>query len=208
MTRCIERGRMVSFRVLDAFSRLVRNLPSREPTPKRRLRKKVSEDSTQVFDRMRVSVVMAHEPVANNRWITERWRVVGVVAASAIRQPGEGRTVIYSGADGTQYLWPGFELRLFPHESESYYRNLLGQMPSVYVVCQVDDGGEWIPVEVGVDYVEAGARREAGDELEAVSMPPEVYRWVEAFVVKHYTPEEPKMKRKRSGGPKLYEPND
>lgn len=173
----------------------------------------MSEDSSVASDRLRVSVIMAHEPVANNRWIAERWRVVGVVAARAVSPPGEGRTVIYSGADGTHYLWPGFELRLYPDESESYYRNLLGQMPSVYVVCQVDDDGEWIPVEVSVDYVDAGARREAGDELEAVSMPPEVYRWVEAFVVKHYTPEEPKSKRKRpdahrSGGPRLYEPND
>lgn len=173
----------------------------------------MSEDFQLPNDRLRVSVITAHEPVANNRWITERWRVVGVVAADAGAEPDEGRTMIYSGADGTHYLWPGFELRLYPHESESYYRNLLGQTPSVYVVCQESEDGELVPVEVSVEYVEAGARREAGDELDAVSMPPEVYRWLEAFVITHFTPEEPKMNRKRphahrSGGPKLYEPND
>lgn len=175
--------------------------------------KNMSEGSSLANDRLRVSVITAHEPVANNRWITERWRVVGVVAARAETQLNGARTMIYSGADGTQYLWPGFELRLYPDESESYYRNLLGQTPSVYVTCQVDEDGELIPVGTTADYAEAGARREAGDEVAAVSMPPEVYRWVEAFVVQHFKPEEPKMKRKRpdthrSGGSKLYEPND
>ena len=88
--------------------------------------KNMSEGSSLANDRLRVSVITAHEPVANNRWITERWRVVGVVAARAETQLNGARTMIYSGADGTQYLWPGFELRLYPDESESYYRNLLG----------------------------------------------------------------------------------
>lgn len=162
---------------------------------------------------MRLAVITAHEPVADNPWITERWRVIGVVAGDTRAGSGSVRTIIYSGAEGTHYLWSGFQLQLYPHESESYYRNLLGQVPSIYVVCQLAEDGELIPIETSADYAEAGARREAGDEVAAVSMPPEVYRWVEAFVVKHYAPEEPKMKRKRAdshrgGGPRLYEPND
>lgn len=171
------------------------------------------EETLVLNEKMRLSVITAHEPVTNNPWITERWRVVGVVAAGRSEGEHAGPTIIYAGDNGTHYLWPGFELHLYPHESESYYRNLLGQTPSIYVVYQLDESGELIPVETSADYVEAGARREAGDELEAVAMPPEVYRWIEAFVVKHYTPEEPKMRRKRpdahrSGGPRLYEPND
>lgn len=175
--------------------------------------KAVAEESLLPADSMRVSVIVGREPVTNNRWVTERWRVIGVVASATPKAGSKERTMIYSGADGTHYLWPGFEVRLYPHDTESYYRNLLGQSPSLYVVCQIDEDGELIPVEVSADYVEAGARREAGDELEAVNMPPEVYRWVEAYVVQNYQPEEPKLKRKRpdayrSGGPKLYEPND
>jgi hypothetical protein len=169
-----------------------------------------SEQDGVLADRMRLSVITAREPVANNPWITERWRVTGVIVSSVSKT---GRMPIYAGPDGTHYLWPGFELRLYPHESESYYRNLLGDVPSVYVVCQVDESGELIPVETSADYAEAGARREAGDEVAPVSMPPEVYRWVEAFVAKHYVPEETKTKRKRPdsqrrAGPRIYEPND
>lgn len=171
------------------------------------------ENDDMLSDRMWLSVITAREPVSNNPWITERRRVIGVVASGPSGAGIAGPTTIYSGANGTHFLWSGFELRLYPHESESYYRNLLGQTPSIYVVYQLDEDGELIPVETSADYVEAGARREAGDELEAVDMPPEVYRWVEAFVIKHYAPEEPKTRRKRpdthrSGGPKLYEPND
>jgi Protein of unknown function (DUF3305) len=173
----------------------------------------MGQDDDMLNNRMWLSVITAREPVANNPWIAERWRVVGVVVAAPSDGAVTGPTTIYSGTDGTHFLWSGFELRLYPHESESYYRNLLGQIPSIYVVYQLDETGELIPVETSADYVEAAARRESGDELEAVPMPSDVHRWVEAFVLKHYVPEEPKMKRKRpdahrSGGPRLYEPND
>ena len=172
-----------------------------------------TESNTSRPDSFPLSVITAREPVANNPWITERWRVLGVVGGHSAGASNDGRSVIYSGADGTRYLWPGFEIRLRKHETESYYLNLLGQEPSVYVVCHVDDGGELVPVETTVEYVEAGARREAGDEVCPVRMPPEVYRWVEAYVIEHYTPEEPKMKRKhahwgKGEGGRRSEPND
>lgn len=143
-----------------------------------------------------VAVVTAREPVADNRWITERWRVVGVV-------PGEvgageaGRRLIRSGRDGEQYLWAGFSIRLNDTDADAYYFNLVAQSPSVLVVCERDEAGELIPRVATVDYIDAMSYREAEYEVHAVPIPPEIYVWVEAYVLEHYTPEEKPLRRKR-----------
>jgi hypothetical protein len=49
---------------------------------------------------------------------------------------------------------------------------------------------------VSASFDEAHAYLEAEGDAEAVPMPPEIYQWVERFVLKHYVPER-KVKRKR-----------
>lgn len=142
-----------------------------------------------------VSVITAREPVANNPWISERWRVVGVVPADA-NAPG-GRALIRSGPEGDQYLWSGFEIRLRPSDADAYYFNLIAQNPSLQVICQTLDHGELRPVLVTADYIDAMSHREAGAEVQAVAIPPEIYVQLERFVLAHYTPEETQSRRKR-----------
>lgn len=154
-----------------------------------------------------VSVIVAQEPVVNLPWTTERWTVLGIIAGEQMaqthgQQNGHGddangnHRLIRSGSEGKQYLWPGFALRLLRSEADSYYVNLVGKTPSVYVVGQRDDAGALLPILTTVEYLEATGYAEADYEVFAVPMPPEIYRWVEAFVLEHYTPDEKKMKRK------------
>jgi hypothetical protein len=49
---------------------------------------------------------------------------------------------------------------------------------------------------VTLSYDEAAAYTEVEEEVFAVPMPPEVYRWVENYVLEHYVPEK-RRKRKR-----------
>lgn len=145
-------------------------------------------------DSFPVSVITAREPVPNNAWISERWRVVGVVPGG--HTEGDERAQIRSGPEGEQYIWSGFRIRLRKSEADSYYFNLVAQNPNLQVICQVQDGGELRPVLVTADYIDAMAHREAGAEVQGVAMPPDIYVWVERFVLEHYTPEEKKQKRK------------
>lgn len=143
-----------------------------------------------------IGVVTAREPVSGNRWITERWRVVGVVPGEV--PAGEtGRRLIREGPDGEQYLWGGFAIRLDATDADAYYFNLVGQSPSVLVICERGDGGELIPRVATVDYIDAMSYREAEYEVHSVPIPPEVYVWVERYVLEHYTPEEKPLRRKR-----------
>jgi hypothetical protein len=53
------------------------------------------------------------------------------------------------------------------------------------------------PFLVSLSFDEANAYLETDDvDVFPVAMPPELYRWIEAFVLAHYVPE-PRRKRKR-----------
>lgn len=155
-----------------------------------------SEASETKTARIALAVVTAREAVAGNRWISERWRVVGVVASADA--PGKlNRRALRTDTDSEQYLWTGLTLQLHPSEAESYYYNLLGTNPSVYVYCDDDPSGEPCPRFVTAEYIDAMGHRETGNSTHAVPMPPDIYRRIERYVLEHYQPEEPKMKRKR-----------
>jgi len=154
------------------------------------------QENVELIDRVPLSVITAREPVADNPWITERWRVAGVVAGEAKGGGKITRTLLRYGPDGEQYLWTGFALRLRPVEADGYYYNIIGQNPSLYVYCEHDDSGEPRPRSITAEYIDALSHAEVGNATFAVPMPPEVYRIVEQFVLVHFEPEEPRMKRK------------
>jgi len=144
-----------------------------------------------------VAVVTAREPVKDNPWISQRWRVVGVVRAA--HDAVAGRTQIRSGPDGEQYLWNGLQIQLRESEADSYYYNLVDVPARVILLCQTGDDGEPRPVVVTADYIDAMAHREAGADVHAVAIPPDLYVWLEQYVVAHYIPEEKQTRRKHDG---------
>lgn len=156
-----------------------------------------------------LAVLTAREAVHDNPWITERWRVLGVVAGESFGSAREKR-VIRSTPESEQCLWIGLSLYLNVSEADSYYYNLIGDNPCVYIFGHRDTSGEIVPTQVSVEYIEAMAHAETGNEVFSVPMPPEVYRTVEEFVLEHFVPEEPRQSRKRSGksGGGYREPND
>ncbi len=121
--------------------------------------------------------------------------VVGVLTRPAPNQAGLRKQRIHADADNEQYLWTGLDLNLHPDASESYYCNLMGEKPSVFVVSRSEQGCLQ-PFLVTLSYDEAASYMEVDESVSAVPMPAEIYRWCEAFVLEHYVPEK-KRKRKR-----------
>jgi hypothetical protein len=159
----------------------------------------IARPSAVSADRFPVSVITVCEPVTDNPWISERWRVLGVVAGDAdgARGPDAPQpSLIRGGAGARQYLWTGFEIRLFPAGADSYYFNLVGEQPIVLVVCQASEDRGLAPMLVTADYIDALAHREAGADVHAVPIPPEIYVWLEQYVLEHYRPDEDRPKRK------------
>ena len=63
------------------------------------------------------------------------------------------------------------------------------------VIADPDEGEGPQPTMVSLSFDEAHAYLESEQEVFAVPVPPEIYRWAEAFVLSHYVPEK-KIKRK------------
>jgi hypothetical protein len=64
------------------------------------------------------------------------------------------------------------------------------------VVCREEDGERPEPALVTASYGEAASYSEVDENVYAVPIPPEIYLWIEAYVLEHYVPEK-RRKRKR-----------
>jgi hypothetical protein len=144
-----------------------------------------------------VAVVMARRTVAGKRWSVPSWRVAGVVAGAAIADPSARGTPIRADGDEEQFLWGGLTVDLFRDSAASYWANLTGSQPALFVLCSADDAGTLVPKSVTADQDEASSGVEVDDKVFSAPIPPELYRHLEEFVVAYHVPEE-KKKRKRA----------
>jgi len=100
-------------------------------------------------------------------------------------------------AEVQQVLHPGFVLRLHKAEAEGYYLNVAGTEPRVFVLWRME-GESAVPVHVSVSTDEAARWLDGGHAVDGVTMPPEIYAWVGAFVEANYRPEPRKRIKPRS----------
>ncbi len=107
-----------------------------------------------------------------------------------------GRKLIRDDGGARAYLCSGLRVALYRDDADSYYFNLMGEKPSLFVICRQEAGGALQPALLTLSYDEAVSHMEVDDPVYSVPMPPEIYRWVERFVLTHYVPEK-KKKRKR-----------
>lgn len=150
----------------------------------------VSESLPQTFT---VSLIMQQSP-SNNPWLESQWEAVGILAEEGA---ANSSVELIQEEDGIRrYLYRGFTLRLYEDECESYYHNLISPNPCGYVVATVADDGTPQPLLVSLSFDEAHAYLEGDEALYTVPVPPEIYRWTEAYVLAHYVPEQ-RTKRKR-----------
>lgn len=144
-----------------------------------------------------VAVILGRRTVGRSGWSVASWRAVGVVAGSSL-PAGEARgQPVHSDDDEEHFLWGGLRLDLYRDATEGYWSNLLGQQPSLFILCTRREDGMVEPMSVTADIHEASSGMEGDDEVFASPMPPEVYQYVERFVVEHHVPEQ-KRKRKRT----------
>lgn len=144
-----------------------------------------------------VAVILGRRVVARSGWSVPSWRAVGVVAGDMLPGPEARGVLVHSGDDEEHFLWGGFSLDLYRDAADSYWSNLMGRQPVLFVLCVEREDGSLKPVSVTADMHEASSGHEGDDRVFSAPMPPEVYLRVERFVVEHHVPQEPK-KRKRT----------
>jgi len=143
-----------------------------------------------------VAVVLCYRQTPDNPWQEGSWAVDGIVAGQQAGDVRQERVLIHSAADTRLYLCGGFTVQLYRDEAESYYQNLMAEKPAAFAICERGDNGEITPRQVTLSYAEATSYMEMEEDVYNVALPPELYRWLEQYVLEHYVPEK-KKKRKR-----------
>ena len=155
------------------------------------------DDTAHLPSSMSVAVIMQCTPT-DNPWIDNAWTAVGVTGDTHVdAEKGEHVRVINEQAGVRHILHSGFNISLHVDECESYYHNLKSPEPGCYVIARNDDEDIPVPYLVTLSFDEANAYLECEDIVFPVAMPPEIYRWMEGFVLQHYVPEK-RVKRKRN----------
>ncbi|MGB5201176.1 MAG: DUF3305 domain-containing protein, partial [Sedimenticolaceae bacterium] len=143
--------------------------------------------------RLPVSVVLERRP-AVSRWADHVWTAAGITVGR--HADGTEAQLIREDQGVSYFLIGGLDVALYVDECESYYYNLVSDSPRAYVIAHTDGGQtQPHPFRVSMSFDEAHAYLEGDDEVYAVDVPAELYRWTEAFVIAHYFPQK-KTKRK------------
>jgi len=98
-----------------------------------------------------------------------------------------------------RYLWHGYAVNFHRDACERYWHSLIGEKPLVYVVLakdEIDDSVE--PALVTVDYDEAVAHCETDNDVLTATIPGELYRLMEHYVMTHYRPVEFKKRKRKN----------
>ena len=155
-----------------------------------------TDPHTPAADRFPVCVVVSQR-ISTHRWggvVREVDAVVPGHPHTASTQPTVMRANPAGGA--TRSLWCGFAIRLHRDEGESYYANLLMDMPKAFVVCRPDEAGTLAPWLVTVSYDVAVSYGEGGDAVFAVPLAEALIAWLERYVLDNYIPQR-RTKRER-----------
>jgi len=132
---------------------------------------------------------------------SRRWKALGLVAGEQFASPAPERRPMRTGPEGDLFLWTGFTCRLHPAHTDDYAYNLQSDTPGVYIIVRTADRS-FRPCSVTLSLDEAQNTdatdlRSADDTVLTVPMPPEVYRWVERFILDHHVPKRRKARGKK-----------
>ena len=125
------------------------------------------------------------------RWDAEQWEATGVVRDNLTTGAGQ---VIVQNERTTQYLFPGFQLKLRIDEAEGYFLNITSPQPKVFVLWRKDDEDDVArPRHVTVSFNEGARWMDGGASVDGVALPVDLLAWIGEFVESNYKPE-PKKK--------------
>ena len=140
-----------------------------------------------------VAILLEKKLVQGPGWSVPEWSLVGVLGGD--HRAGPASEPVPVRAEGDRYVWGGYRLTLYLDSCESYWNNLMGKQPSLFVICTQAESG-LRPLLVTADGLEASASLEGDDEVFRAPIPPDIDVRIERFVVENYVPRKPK-KRKR-----------
>ena len=135
--------------------------------------------------RMHVAVLMEKKP-STHPWASYSYQAIGVIVRESEEEKAVSRVYRNDGVE--HFLVTGMSLQLFADECESYYHNLMSPEPGCFIVAEHPEDDEEMPLPylVSLSFDEVHAYFEGDEQIYSVAIPPELYRWAEAYVLTHY----------------------
>lgn len=145
-----------------------------------------------------VSVIMERREKQRGPWRYVDWKATGVLVGGHLQKRYPEKSLLHEDKECQRYLWTNFVIELFKDGAESYWNNLMASKPSLFVVCRDDVETEDLePFLVTANYDEIIGYLEVEDKVFSLPIPPEIYQWLERYVVNNYKPPQ-RRKRKRT----------
>ncbi|MGA8262545.1 MAG: DUF3305 domain-containing protein [Arenicellales bacterium] len=144
-----------------------------------------------------VSIVMERTEKRRDRWRFVEWSAAGVLTGDPHLSAASKRLVIHEEEGRQRIMWTGFSIRLLKDGAESYWANLMAEYPSLFIVCHRDESdAEPEPFLVTVNYDDIIGYQEVDTDVYSLPLPPDIYQWLERYVVNNYVPEVKKKRRR------------
>ena len=140
---------------------------------------------------------MTFTVILSRRLSGGRWRVPSTALAGILPPRGEKSGMEVLREESGLFAFHGVPMTLRRDLCESYWANVSGENPRLFVVCREEDAEECArPILLTPSGDEAAGHAETDDLAFSAPMPEPARDLVEAFVMDNYFPE-PKRKRKR-----------
>lgn len=153
--------------------------------------------SVQPLARHAVRVLMRRGESRESRWRNVRWELLAILPDP--QPPIErSRRLVHQAEGQHDFEWSGLHVPLYRDAAESYWYNLVGREPSLFVICRPGTDIDLEPFGVSANYDEAGAHMETDDSVFSAPLPAALANELESFVMAHYKPSEPKKRRRRN----------
>ena len=167
---------------------------------------------------MHFAVLMLKQNI-DNPWVSYRWVPQEVLPDFGQFNSQQSKSIVgqFLGrdAEGESWLFTGYELDLFPDESEGYYLNVSATKPSWFVMWRLEEEIERyideqslplakseasfaVPHRICVSYNEAARLLDGGESVDTISMSEQHASWLQEYVNDNYRPEPKKRHRPAS----------
>ena len=145
-------------------------------------------------------VVMERKALAN-RWVDHRWEAIAVLPAEAHENLNVPKCLLQD-SETEQWLYPSLPLSLHGDEVDDYRLNLSAPEPRLFVVTR-EDSGKQIPIMISVSYGVAARMLDAGETVDGIPLPQELWEWAARFSVANFRPPEPKKEKRYARAPQM-----
>lgn len=143
-------------------------------------------------DHFNASPVLLKRP-SQSRWSSCTWQLLGIV-------PGLSSELIENARrEGELRVLAAMRVQLYPQFCEAYHVNLTSHQPRIYLVTQeAPDAEQPNPLLLTVDFDEAAAYMEAGQQVLEAPLVDQRCVWLERYVIAHYRPQARKKRQRQN----------